>query len=447
MARDQKEELKQLKKDYFELEETRSEENECLMKVINTYGSLVATNDDLFEEVQALKELIKPDNGLPIDQIEEQIGNLKSKIITRETDNREEGDSEKLALLEDRLVEACRSIRRLSVALLEDFYPATEELSSKKEQVKIDCQGKIENIELKEPTEAFLAYIEGLKGKISEDFRHINNTFLSLLDEVKELELKLSQEFGGKEPLKQIEYFEMKINDQFGVIANSFNLYKNIDELKKVVFEKIKHIKSLLSLNKEREIKKAQKTRENIGVLRKRIARAEHEARKMSEKAEKFQTAAMQDGLTGLYNRNAFDVRVKDAFADFQERRTPFAIIVFDIDKFKQINDSLGHIAGDKVLKKVAQCLEESFRKDDFISRYGGDEFIVLIENMNEIMARKRINVFNSNLKKRKFVSYKEGEVAINVSSGISIVKEGDNPESLIARADQEMYAVKQQSR
>lgn len=447
MARDQKEELKQLKQDYFELEETRREENECLMKLINTYGSLVSTQDDLFEEVQALKDLIKPDNGLPVLEIEEQIGRLKSKIIAREEDSVEEEDSEKLALFEDRLVEACRSIRRLSVALLEDFYPATEELDSKKEQVQIDCQGKIEDIDLKKPTEAFLAYIEGLKGKISEDFRHINNTFLTLLDEVKELELKLSQDFGGKEPLKQIEYFEMKINDQFGLIANSFNLYKNIDELKNVVFAKIKNIKNLLSLNKQRELKKAKKTQENIHVLRKRIARAENEARKMSEKAEKFQTAAMQDGLTGLYNRNAFDVRVKDAFTDFQEQKMPFTIIVFDIDKFKQINDSLGHIAGDKVLKKVAQCLEESFRKDDFISRYGGDEFIVLIQNMSEEMARKRINVFNGNLKKRKFVSYKEGEVEIRVSAGISLVKEGDSQESLIARADQEMYAVKERSR
>ena len=156
MARDQKEELIQLKQDYFELEETRREENECLVKLINTYGSLVATQDDLFDEVQALKGLIKPDNGLPVLEIEEQIGRLKSKIIAREEDTGEEESSEKLALFEDRLVEACRSIRRLSVALLEDFYPATEELASKKEQVKIDCQGKIEDIDLKQPTESLV---------------------------------------------------------------------------------------------------------------------------------------------------------------------------------------------------------------------------------------------------------------------------------------------------
>lgn len=447
MARDRKEEIKQIKQDYFELEETRREENECLVKLINTYGSLVGGNGDLFEEVQAIRGLLKPDNGLPIREIEEQLGKLKAKIIAREDDGQGGADSEKVSRLEDRLIEACRTIRRLSVALLEDFYPATNELDSKKERVKIDCQGEIENIELKQPTEAFLGYIEGLKGKISEDFRQINNTFLSLLDEVKELEAKLSREFGGKEPLKQIEYFEMKINDQVGLIADSFNLYKNIDEVKKIVFEKIKNIKNLLSLNKEREMKKARRTRENINVLRKRIVRAEFEARKMTEKAEKFQTAAMQDGLTGLYNRSAFDLRVKEAFKGLEERGRTFAVIVFDVDRFKGINDTLGHIAGDKVLKKVAQCLEESFRKDDFISRYGGDEYVVLIEDMNESMARDRINTFNKNLKKRKFVSYKEGEVDIRVSAGIAIAGEADSPESLIAKADQAMYEAKQRAR
>ena len=113
-------------------------------------------------------------------------------------------------------------------------------------------------------------------------------------------------------------------------------------------------------------------------------------------------------------------------------------------NKFKDINDTLGHIAGDKVLIKISECLLESFRKDDFIARYGGDEFIVIIEKLTEKMAQERINIFNKNLKKRRFVSQKHGEIQLSISAGTAKVMEGDTIESMIDRADKAMYESKQ---
>jgi diguanylate cyclase len=319
----------------------------------------------------------------------------------------------------------------------------SNELEVRAKAIDIKCKEDIAEIRLKEPTSAFLSFIEELKAKISEDFKYINESFLTLLEHVKELEKTLKSEFGEKDRLKEIESFEMKVNTEVGSIVNSFNLYTTINEIKGAVVEKIKSIKRLVSLKKKEEIKRAQAAKENIKKLKKQINEAEKDASEMSKKVERFQTVALKDGLTGLYNRKAFDTRVKSALKGFNELEQPFSIVLFDVDKFKEINDTFGHVAGDTILKKVSQCLMETFRKNDFIARYGGDEFVVVIENLTREMADERILNFRKNLRKRRFTSYAKGDVSLTVSAGIALVEEGDTLESLIIRADKAMYASK----
>jgi diguanylate cyclase (GGDEF)-like protein len=322
-----------------------------------------------------------------------------------------------------------------------------KELEEKSRGIQLDCRGEIARIEIKGPTDAFLKFIEELKSRISEDFRYINQTFLLLLDQIKELEKTFADEFGGENTVKEIENFEMTINREMGSITDSFNIYKTINEVKSVVIEKLKKIKSLVSIKKEKEMRRAQTARENIHRLQNRIKKAELEARNMSKRAEQYHVVAMKDALTGLYNRRAFDARIQGAFKRFQETGEPFTVILVDIDKFKEINDTFGHAAGDKVLQKVAQCLEDTFRKDDFIARFGGDEFVIMIDDLTEEMAKERILNFTKSLKKRRFYSYKEGNVTLTASAGFAMTQEGDTPASLLGRADQAMYDSKKNRR
>ena len=170
---------------------------------------------------------------------------------------------------------------------------------------------------------------------------------------------------------------------------------------------------------------------------------SEKDAQEMSRKAEEFETAAMKDGLTGLYNRKAFDLKLNDVLKTFNDGGDPFALMIFDVDAFKKINDSFGHVAGDKVLKKVAQTLKETFRSDDFMARYGGDEFVVIIGNLTKEMIRDKITSFKTKLKQKRFMSYEKGEVDVDLSTGIALALKDDTIEGLIHRADQAMYQVK----
>jgi diguanylate cyclase (GGDEF)-like protein len=123
-----------------------------------------------------------------------------------------------------------------------------------------------------------------------------------------------------------------------------------------------------------------------------------------------------------------------------------FGILFIDIDHFKSVNDTYGHQAGDEVLKLVAKTLEMNIRKDDFVGRFGGEEFIVLLKNINKknlfIIAEKiRMLVQNS-------VSfYNDQTIKVTISIGGSLYQKNDTLDTLIERADSMMYQAKNSGR
>jgi diguanylate cyclase len=442
---DVKKEITKLKKDLIDIIESRREERELMIEVINSLHLLATGQEDISDKIRQIRDEIVPDGDISFEGIRSLGREIKDKLIERE---RISGDEElnRIEILTERFIDSCRVMKRIMAAILEDFYPLPDEMQKTADSIRVECKGDPAEIEIKKPSDDLLEFIDKIKIIIAKDFNEINNTFLSLLGQVKDLEKSLINDFGNENNIKEIENFETDINQQVGNIAESFNSYTTINELKEVVIGKLKKIKDLVSLRKKKEFEKTEAAMESIKQLNQRINTVEKKARQMSAKAKAYQKAAMRDGLTGLYTRGAFDVKIKEAFENFTTGKKDFSIIVFDVNKFKQINDTLGHIAGDKVLKKIAECLEESFRKNDFIARYGGDEFIVVIEELSEEMANERIDVFNRNLKKRRFVSQKHGEVKLSVSAGTSKIMENDTIESLIDRADKAMYDSKQET-
>lgn len=444
MDKDQSAEIERLKQDFYKLEQESNQEKECLLKIINSFGMVMATHEEFAEEFQAIKKSVNTDKALPVDLIEKEIGKLRSKVFTMETSRGfdEEGIVQ-LDGLKESLLGVCRIVKRITVALLDDFYPLSSELKATADSIQIDCHADITQAELEDATVDFLSFIKNLKVKIAEDFRYINNTLLALLDHVKKLEKDLTSEFDEDVRQKEIEQFEITIHDKVGSIVDSFNIHATIEEIKSAVVEKLAKIKNLISLRKKKEMQRIRKSKKNINRLRKRIVVAEREAGAMTQKAKYFQRAATIDGLTGLYNRNTFDLRVKSALKTFDEGGKLFSIVLFDVDDFKNINDTFGHLSGDKVLQKIAQCLQTTFRKNDCIARFGGDEFAVVIEGLGEEMARERIMKFEENFRKKRFYSRSSGDIKVAVSAGFAQAVAGEGPEDILRRADMDMYALK----
>lgn len=168
------------------------------------------------------------------------------------------------------------------------------------------------------------------------------------------------------------------------------------------------------------------------------------------EDAIAARTIAKTDGLTGLYNRYAFDEHLDAESAAVVEKRSQgFALIFIDLDHFKPINDIHGHDAGDHVLAVVAKRLGGCFRSADFISRFGGDEFVVILHGLTSVDALE--SIIQGMLEGlRQPITLKQGvEVQIGASVGVATMtpEMSIDSETLLRNADAAMYRVKEQGR
>ncbi len=155
---------------------------------------------------------------------------------------------------------------------------------------------------------------------------------------------------------------------------------------------------------------------------------------------------AHHDPLTGLINRHLLPDRLAQAMVLANRHRKKIAIFYMDLDKFKQINDTLGHHAGDTVLEEVARRLQASVRESDTVARMGGDEFVVVIHDVAKkkdaiTVAKKLLKTFRAPVKTQ------DKELDIAVSIGISMYPDDDNDiEALLQKADEAMYLTKEKN-
>ena len=155
-----------------------------------------------------------------------------------------------------------------------------------------------------------------------------------------------------------------------------------------------------------------------------------------------LEALATRDPLTGLANRLRFETRAERCIERAQHRDYDFAVVFLDLDGFKPVNDTHGHAAGDELLVQVGQRLEETVRTKDLVARIGGDEFVLLLEEVCREAAEataERVAVALS----RPF-TLGEVEVSLGVSSGIACSSEHDTLAELVEAADAAMYRVKE---
>jgi diguanylate cyclase (GGDEF)-like protein len=167
------------------------------------------------------------------------------------------------------------------------------------------------------------------------------------------------------------------------------------------------------------------------------LAHAYEEVRQQANHLMSF-TEVRTDPLTGVRNRRALDEAIESLLAMKQRYDQPFSVVIFDIDHFKRINDELGHVAGDRVLRAVAGVLNEGIRQNDVLARYGGEEFVITMPQTGYHAAalvadRLREAMAQSSL----------ADVRLTASGGVAEAIDGDDAPSLLGRADQALYHAK----
>lgn len=157
---------------------------------------------------------------------------------------------------------------------------------------------------------------------------------------------------------------------------------------------------------------------------------------------------AVTDGLTKLYNRHYLDTHLKNLLKQAVETGRPLAMLIMDMDHFKQVNDTYGHDVGDEVLRQLAALIVQTIRSADLAARYGGEEFVILMPETDAARAYEGAERIRKIVETTPFkVSHDVGAINKTISIGVSWLEQGDTPESLLKRADNALYQSKNSGR
>jgi len=156
--------------------------------------------------------------------------------------------------------------------------------------------------------------------------------------------------------------------------------------------------------------------------------------------------SAFQDPLTGVNNRTAFDQMLPREIKLAQRHKTPTSLLVVDLDRFKSINDNFGHQAGDRLLRELTQLFQHYLRTTDLIFRYGGDEFVIVLNSTNQKGAKIVAQRIQQSVANSQF-TVKGMTISISVSIGVTQIFADDDLNSAFCRADEALYKAKREGR
>ena len=236
------------------------------------------------------------------------------------------------------------------------------------------------------------------------------------------------------------------VRDQIADIRSVVTGSGDLGELGSSVREHLTLIVRAMEKYQEDERAREQRLSEKLEMLQARLSEMEKEASQARRVIEEHKRRATHDGLTGLPNRDAYQHRLEEELARKARYGGSLTLVVADVDHFKRINDNYGHLAGDKVLQLLAKALRKSLRDVDFVGRYGGEEFVILMPETNAEEALAATEKLRTKVEASPF-NFRKERVPITMSFGISEFHALENAETVFERADKALYRAKDEGR
>lgn len=239
---------------------------------------------------------------------------------------------------------------------------------------------------------------------------------------------------------------DTQIREQVDGLQSSVQEAADLDDLKQVLESHLEGLLGTMDHHQKQRDEREKEVAARLQSLAERVSSMEQEAQGYREHLEEQRQKALIDPLTGLPNRAAWTERLEHEVGQWQQHGNSLLLAMLDLDHFKRINDNYGHLAGDKVLKIIANVLRKRLRGSDFIARFGGEEFVLLMPNTPLPAGARIVEALRAAVEACPF-HFKGEPVTITVSVGLSAFKAGDRSDLVIKRADQALYRAKDAGR
>jgi len=224
-------------------------------------------------------------------------------------------------------------------------------------------------------------------------------------------------------------------HEKIGGYSAKISQADNISELNQILDEVLKETRQVQT--------DALKARDNMVMARQEVQDAETRIHQLEAKLQHLSELVREDQLTGSLNRRGLDDVFERETARSDRRGTPLCIAILDLDDFKRLNDTYGHIAGDAALKHLVKIVKDTLRSMDVIARFGGEEFLILLPETTVEAASQTMTRLQRELT-RHFFMHDNEKVLITFSAGVALRRPREEQTDLVKRADKAMYQAKQ---
>ncbi|MEB2517439.1 diguanylate cyclase [Pseudomonas sp. YuFO20] len=283
---------------------------------------------------------------------------------------------------------------------------------------------------------------------ISDSGQHEFEAYLQRLNErLESFQSNLQAASAGHADSRSAAHaMDTQIREQVDGLQSSVQEAADLDDLKHVLENHLEGLLGTMDQHRQQRDEREQEVAARLHSLADRVAHMEQEAQGFREHLEEQRQKALIDPLTGLPNRAAWSERLEHEIGQWQQHGNTLMLAMLDLDHFKRINDNYGHLAGDKVLKIIASVLRKRLRGTDFIARFGGEEFVLLMPSTVPANGLKLLETLRAAIEACPF-HFRGEPVTITLSIGLAAFKPGEHSDLVLKRADQALYRAKNAGR
>jgi len=289
--------------------------------------------------------------------------------------------------------------------------------------------------------------IQTIRIKTQKEKQGIEDFLLQLTERLQEVDRQL-QDSGQyyDESLQAGEQLDSAVKQEISGIESSVRDASDMGQLRQLVQTHIESVLTQMEKHRQLEQRRHEQSKSLIAKMSERLQDLESESEELRSRVREERNQAMTDVLTGIPNRLAYEQRLEQEIARFKRFAIPLVMAVWDVDHFKNVNDSFGHRSGDKVLRTIARVLAAGIRKTDFVARYGGEEFVQLMTGSSLQECLPIAEKLRTAVESTGF-HFRDQAVTITASCGLAEFQDGDSVEQWFERADNALYRAKQQGR